>query len=410
MKIAFLVGQFPLLSETFILNQITGLIDQGHKVDIFATRPASSTIMHEDVNKYNLLDRTRFYRDIVPNNKILRLYKCICAMATYLHKNPLPLLKSINFFKYGKKAACLELMFQVIPFLGKGPYDIIHCHFGQNGKRALFFRDIGVLKGKIVTTFHGFDISRYVKVYGKDTYKHLFEEGDMFLTISERWKDELINLGADEEKIAVHRMGVDTCKFVFSERAQGNNRDIQLFTVARLVEKKGVQYGIQAVANVLKRYPNIEYRIAGDGPLKGTLTNLINELNINNNVKLLGWKNQEDIVKLMEGSDMLLAPSVTTADGDQEGIPVVLMEALALGLPVISTYHSGIPELVQDGISGFLVQERDVDALSEKIEHLIQDQELWPRMGRSGREYIENYYNIDKLNKQLVEIFQKIVD
>jgi colanic acid/amylovoran biosynthesis glycosyltransferase len=112
----------------------------------------------------------------------------------------------------------------------------------------------------------------------------------------------------------------------------------------------------------------------------------------------------------MKDSDILLAPSVTAEGGDQEGIPVVLMEALAQGLPVISTYHSGIPELVQDGVSGYLVHERDVNVLSERLEHLIKNQELWAKMGRAGRNYIENYYNIDKLNEQLVEIFQKLLN
>ena len=93
----------------------------------------------------------------------------------------------------------------------------------------------------------------------------------------------------------------------------------------------------------------------------------------------------------MADSDILLAPSVTSKDGDQEGIPVVLMEAFANGLPVISTYHSGIPELVQDGISGFLVPERDVDALKEKINQLILQSELRSRMGLAGRKYVERH-------------------
>ena len=409
MKIAFIVSEFPLLSETFILNQITGLIDIGHKVDIFAPIQGNLSIVHEDVKKYNLLETVCYYRERIPEKKIVRFKQSISLITKYIHKNPIPLFNALNIFKYGRKAASLGLLFQIIPFIEKGPYDIVHCHFGPIGKIGLFFRDIGALKGKIVTTFHGFDMSAYIKEYGKDTYKHLFEEGDLFLTISERWKQELINLGVEEKKILVHRMGVDMRKFAFSERKKKNNANIQLLTVARLVKKKGVKYGIQAVAEVLKRYPGIEYKIVGDGPLMSALANLINALNINNNVKLIGWRNQDDIVKLMKDSDILLAPSVTTEEGDQEGIPVVLMEALALGLPVISTYHSGIPELVQDGISGCLVQERDVNALSEKLEHLIKCQELWAKMGRSGRDYVENYYNIDKLNEQLVGIFKELV-
>lgn len=410
MKIAFMVGQFPLLSQTFISNQITGLIDRGHNVNIFATTPVNSPLIHEDVKKYNLLGQTCYYRYIIPRNKILRFNKGIGFITKYIHKNPIPLLNSINFLKYGRKAVSLELLFQIIPFLENGPYDIVHCHFGPIGKIGLFFRDIGALKGKIVTTFHGFDMSSYIKKYGKNSYKDLFERGDLFLTISERWKEELINLGVKEKKIIVHRMGVDTDKFVFSSRRPKGNGDVKLITIARFVEKKGVKYGIQAVAKALKKYPKIEYKIVGDGHLRSDLESLIKELNINNNVKLLGWKPQEDIVKLMKDSDILLAPSVTAEGGDQEGIPVVLMEALAQGLPVISTYHSGIPELVQDGVSGYLVHERDVNALSERLEHLIKNQELWANMGCAGRNYIENYYNIDKLNEQLVEIFQKLVN
>ena len=184
---------------------------------------------------------------------------------------------------------------------------------------------------------------------------------------------------------------------------------INILTVARLVEKKSVHYGIEAVAKVVKRYPFVQYEIAGDGPLKGDLVGLIDKLDINENVKLLGWKQQNEISELMSHADILLAPSVTGKEGDQEGIPVVLMEAMARGLPVISTYHSGIPELVQDGRSGFLVRERDIDALAEKLEHLITHPEMRDQMGAEGRKYVEENYNIDKLNDRLVEIYEEIL-
>ena len=160
----------------------------------------------------------------------------------------------------------------------------------------------------------------------------------------------------------------------------------------------------------MQKRPDVKYKIIGDGPIKSELEELIKDLKISNSVKQLGWKKQEEVVKLMEEADIFLAPSVTSYNGDQEGIPVVLMEALAQGLPVISTYHSGIPELVKDGVSGYLVHERDVNALSERLGHFIENQNLWAKMGRAGRNYIENYYNIDKLKEQLVEIFQKLVN
>ena len=103
-------------------------------------------------------------------------------------------------------------------------------------------------------------------------------------------------------------------------------------------------------------------------------------------------------------------PSITASNGDQEGIPVVLMEAQATGLPIISTYHTGIPEVVIDGKSGFLVHEKDVDALAEKLEYLIKHPEIWPEMGRYGRKHVEEKYDIKKLNQQLVKIYQNLIE
>jgi colanic acid/amylovoran biosynthesis glycosyltransferase len=170
-----------------------------------------------------------------------------------------------------------------------------------------------------------------------------------------------------------------------------------------------LKYGIQAVANVLTNYPHVEYRIVGDGPLKSELQDLIDSLNVEDKIKLLGWKRQEEIVNLTEWADIFLAPSVTSEDGDQEGIPVVLMEAMAQGLPILSTLHSGIPELIQDGVSGFLVSERDVEALTDKLEYLITHPEIWPEMGRAGRDHVERHFNIDMLNDRLVKLYQQLL-
>jgi len=137
---------------------------------------------------------------------------------------------------------------------------------------------------------------------------------------------------------------------------------------------------------------------------------LIERLNIGNKVRLLGWKQQEEIIELMKNTDIVIAPSVVSEDGDEEGIPVVLMEALAQGMPVLSTQHSGIPELVQDGESGFLVPERNVNALAEKLAYLVKHPEIWSAMGQAGREYVEKCYNIDTLNDKLVDLYQHLID
>jgi colanic acid/amylovoran biosynthesis glycosyltransferase len=161
---------------------------------------------------------------------------------------------------------------------------------------------------------------------------------------------------------------------------------------------------------VLEEIPDTDYIIAGDGPLRNKLNNLINKFRIESKVKILGNKTHEEIIELLYGSDILLAPSLVAKDGDCEGIPVVIMEAMATGLPVISTYHSGIPELVKNGKSGFLVPEKDIKGIADKLKYLILHYEKRLVMGRAGRKIIEKEYDVRILNNQLIDIFSNVLE
>lgn len=407
MRIAFIVIEFPLLSQTFVLNQITGLIDRGHEVDIYALKQGEYHKKHPALEKYNLLEYTYYKQK--PKNRILRVLQGAMLLLANEPKKIMVLLRSLNIFKYGKQAASLDLFYLAIPFLSKQPYDIICCHFGWVGILGAILRETGAIQGKLITTFHGVDISRNLQRQGDHIYDWLFDTGDLFLPISERWQERLTELGCDKEKIIVHRMGIDCSRFRFLRSQPMADGRVRFVTISRLVEKKGVEYGIRAVTKLAKIHPNIEYNIVGDGDLKENLQQLIQELNAGDIVKLLGVKQQHEIVEILNHSDILLAPSVTAKDGDQEGIPVVLMEAMAMGLPVVSTQHSGIPELVENGISGFLVPERNVNALVEKLGYLIEHPEVWLEMGKAGRAYVEKYHDIDKLNDRLVEMYQQLL-
>src|SRR6478752_9829897 len=152
MKILFVVGQFPKLSETFILNQITGLIDQGHQVDILAEKPTFQENAHEDVHKYNLIDRTYYYD--FPNSKKDKLKILFKATLKY----PIKVLQMLNFRKFGKEVFSLRQIMVLESMQNKQlNYDVIHCHFGPNGILAAILKDLNLLKGKISTTFHGYD-------------------------------------------------------------------------------------------------------------------------------------------------------------------------------------------------------------------------------------------------------------
>jgi len=408
MKIAFIVNRFPILSQSFILNQITGLLDRGHEVDIFSNLPGDEPVIHADVKKYGLLNRTHYYFRDLPSNQLLKSL-CILGLAVkYCCRRPRAIAKVLNLKRH-KKGFFEKTLSAASSFLDKGPYDIVHCHFGPNGILGVILKDIGAINGKVVTSFHGYDISKYIKKNGAGVYKKLFSKGDKFLPVSKLWKERLIELGCPGEKILVHRMGIDTNKFSILPQERQNNNKIVLLSIARLVEKKGISYAIVAVSRLMKRYASIEYRIVGDGPLKVNLEYMTIELNAQDNVKFLGWKQQEEVITLLKDTDIFLAPSVTGKNGDVEGIPIVLMEALALGLPVISTQHSGIPEIIDDGKSGFLVPERDSDAIAEKLEFLLKHRETGKEMGKYGRIAMEEYYNIDKLNDKLVNIYNQLL-
>ncbi len=407
MKIAFIVNHFPALSETFILNQITGLIERGYEVDIYADDSRKELKVHPEVEKYSLIDKT--YYSNIPTNKFLRLLKAIGLLLANFHQNPIFLLRSLNFVKYGNNAISLRLLYMVILMQHqKKSYDIIHCHFGYNGLVGVILRDIGAIQGKVITSFHGIDVSNYVKKRGERTYDLLFQLGDIFLPISELWKRRLIELGCNRD-ITVHHMGIDCNKFSYTARQLRDNGVVEIVTVARLTIKKGVEYAIRAVAKLAKIKPNLNYTIVGNGPQKENLQQLIQELGLDDIVTLVGSKHQQEVIEILKNSDIMLAPSVTTKNGDREGIPVAFMETMAMGLPVISTEHSGIPELIENGVSGFLVPERDVDGLAEKLNYLVENPEIWKNMGAAGRTFVEENYNIDKLNDKLVEIYSSLV-
>jgi len=408
MNIAFIVSLFPVLSETFILNQITGLIDRGHEVDIYAWYPGNTSKTHPEVHKYRLLQRT-YYDVSVPRNLFKRLLKAIWLIIANFHKSPFVILRSLNVFRYGRKALSLRLLYMVVPYIGRKPYDIIHCHFGPNGLRGVRLLELGAIKGKIVTTFHGYDIRRGIQK-GPDYYAELKKNGDVFLSISPYNKRHLLAFGFDSNKIFDHPVGIDTLRFISHweselHRKHDDHRTVRILTVARLVPEKGLEYGIRSIKEILKRNSSaqIQYNIVGDGEQKSQLEKLTRTLNLTGIVRFLGSLDQSEVQKVLHEADIFLLPSVN------EALPVCLMEAQATGLPVVASNVGSIDKMVNNGASGFLVPERDVDALAEKLIYLIEHPEIWPEMGRAGRAYVEANYDINKLNDRLVEIYKEVL-
>jgi colanic acid/amylovoran biosynthesis glycosyltransferase len=406
MKIAFLVNQFPSVSETFVLNQIMGLIDLGHDVSIFADKSVKNVHVHRNYEKYGLSHKTCYYG--IPKNKFVRAFKAVLLIIKYAPANYGVIFRSLNVFRYGKPSLSLSLLFKSSAFLKQGPFDIIHCQFGALGPTGIALNQICSSKCKIVTSIRGYDVTVFLNKH-PGIYQELFREGDLFLPVCDFLKERLIQEGCDGRKIVVHHSGIDCSKFDYIQRQRVPGEPIKVLTIARLIEKKGVAFAIDAVSRLLSKGEKVEYSIVGDGALREDLQQLIKSLGIERQVRLLGWKTHEEVKILLEQSHVLVAPSLTSKSGDQEGIPNAIKEAMASGLPVVSTFHSGIPELVADGVSGLLVPERDAAALADSLAYLISHPEVCNRMGKAGRMHVEQEFDTNSLNQKLEELYMGLM-
>ena len=410
MRVAVVVTSFPSLSQTFVLGQITGLIDRGHEVDIYsaASEPEVGGAEHAVVREYGLVARTRYQpAQGVGGSALRKLGATLYVLARYWWRDPANAWRVVRSpperFGYESRLALLDAG---APFVGRGAYDAVLCHFGPNGRRMAMLREAGLLRGRIATVFHGYDMSRYLITSGPHTYERLFASGDLFLPVSDFWRSRLISLGCPPGRIIVHHMGIDLSAFpLWPRRVAHGDGTVRLLSVARLVEKKGMEYAIRAVAAMraaTKR--RVEYQIIGDGPLRPRLEELVRDLGVGDTVKLVGESDQDGVRLAMRRSDIFVAPSVVAEDGDMEGVPVSIMEAMACGLPVVSTYHSGIPELVHDKVSGYLVPERDVPALARALQCLVDEPRQRRKLGMAGRGVVERGYDLEQLNDRLAEL------
>jgi colanic acid/amylovoran biosynthesis glycosyltransferase len=405
-RVAFLLNKFPLLSETFVLNQITGLIDRGCRLDIYVRGPVVEEKTHSDVARYGL-EAIDLLQDRLPDGRRAELLRRLLPTAL---SNRLLMQACLRKLRPGRVHEALIELHPAAEMARRGPYDVVHAHYGLNGNWAVRLRALGAFQAPIVTTFHdGFDLSTYVRLHGADVYRPAFEQAESVLPISDAVRRRLLELGCPADRAEVHRVGVDLRRFPDLPKRQREVGPLRVATVARLVEMKGVEHGVRAVARLASSGAPVDYRIAGDGPLRPALQALIQWLGVGASVRLLGWQSMAEVDRLLRESDVALAPSVTDNQGSQEGIPTALMEAMACRLPVVATGYSGVPELVRDGVDGYVTAERDEEAIAERLRRLAGDPSLRRRLGESGRRRVEQLHDIERLNDALLERYRALV-
>lgn len=411
MKIAYIVGGFPAISETFIVNQIAGMVARGEDVDILVTAKRKGKTPHlpEAVVRHKLMERV--LRIGAPRNFLLRLLRLLPLLLAYGWREPGVVMRSVNIARYGKSAARLALLYTALTLIRHGTrqYDVIHAQFGSYGPLALQLVEIGALQGSIVTSFRGSDATKYLQAH-PHVFDQLFRAGRCFLPVSQALAKRIVEAGCDPARIRVHHSGIQCDRFYYRERVRDPDEMTKVLLVGRLVEKKGMGYALQAIGQVIASGRKVSATIIGDGPLRAALQQQIHELGIHAHISMVGSRSHDEVLAMMANSHILMAPSVTAGDGDEEGIPNTLKEAMALGLPVISTVHAGIPELVDDRTSGFLVPERDSSALAERLMQLVDHPETWATMGRAGRARIDAEFCIEKLCDELQGLYRVLLE
>ncbi|HSK39935.1 MAG TPA: glycosyltransferase [Arenibaculum sp.] len=391
LRIAFRVGRFPKLSETFIISQIEGMIARGHRVSVLADGPHDGP--HDDEGsgalsgRFAKLDGPEY---ILPRNSLLA---GACMRMPYRIRRALAAAR--------ERRLCME-------------NDVVVCNFGWAG--ATVAQSVGgrPRRACIVTIFHGDDMSRALTQARPDIYAELFREGDLLVPVSEFWRRRLVDMGAPEAKLVVHHMGVELEKYPFTPPSTlggpDAGRPFELVTVGRLVEKKGTEFTLRALAHLRETAPEARFRlrVVGDGPLRPRLEALCGELGLRDHVEFLGALAHACVAQVLARADAFVLPSVVASDGDMEGIPVSLMEAMASGLPVVSTRHSGIPELVEHGVSGLLAAERDVEGLARQLGRIMSDAEARAAFARAARRTIEQHFDGRRLNDRLEVLLRRL--
>jgi glycosyltransferase involved in cell wall biosynthesis len=285
---------------------------------------------------------------------------------------------------------------------------LIHAHFGTNGVLATpFARALGV---PLVVSFHGHDVAglfpqnRWTLRYAR-YQRHaaeMFEHASLLVCASSELADLLVSrAGAPAAKVVVHRLGIDLSRWDANVPRPG---PLRVLMVGRLVEKKGMSHGLLAFSKLRRTVSDATLQIIGDGPLRAQLQRQAARLGMQACVELSGALPPDAVVAAMHRAHILMAPSVVARDGDRESGVLVLKEAAAAGLPTLGTLHGGIPEIIDDEVTGLLVPERDDAALSAALLRLAGDAGLRAQLGAAARRKMEQHYDTVRQHERLEEL------
>ncbi len=287
--------------------------------------------------------------------------------------------------------------------------DVMHAHFGWSGLRLLLLKQI--LRIPLVVTFGGRDVGMQVHMPEfAPLYETLFRLSDQVICVSQDLARRAEAVGVEPERIRVVYRGTDLSSFRFVDRSDRAGGRTRLLMVGRLTDKKGHRYALEAVARLVRAGHDLELYVVGEGDGLGPLKAQVRQLGIGQVVEFTGSTNAAGVRQHMEAADILVHCSVTSKDGDVEGIPNVVVEGQATGLPVIGTLHGGIPECVHADRTGLLVPEADGEALERAIATLIEDRPRRLDLGKAARVLMTEQFDLQTQIRTHAEIYQELIE
>lgn len=401
MKIAYYLSRFPRLSETFILREILMLREMGYDVQVFSLLPPLQTnVMHTQVQP--VLPFTHY--------SPLFSWNVLTALFHIFFRKPgrfLIALKRLVWQTIPEPSTCLLalILFPKMVYFARQLEEMrvtrIHAHFVWiNGVAAQVASDLIGIPCSLHA--HAWDIFRR----NKECVQRQLELAACVITVSEYHRQYLFSLNNKKQNsnIKVVHYGLDPGEFT-PVTENDDRKPVQIISVGRLVEKKGFKYLVEGCSLLAQKGYPFRCSIIGEGQ-REELQAQIDDLGLSKSVILLGAKNISEIVDQYRSSDIFALPCVVAGSGDRDGMPNVLLEAMAMQLPVVTTPVAGNSELLQDGINGLLVPERDSSALAQAIETLINNPALRKTLGIEARRTILRGYDIHATASQMAELFR----
>lgn len=403
LHVAYVIARYPTLTKTFVDREVHTLRKLGVDVRVFSIKASDGPLspgqqcMEEKITflspipiRAGLAAHLRFF--------LSKPWKYLSTLG-YLLTRKHPTFRShwttLTHFSQGVYTAQM---------LMKNPVEHIHAHFLNQSAT------IALIASRLLGLPYSVTVHASSELFATPMMVHTKLAGAKFIATCTAYNRKYLTLldnKLPEEKIKVIYHGLDTGEFRRKTKNTDGSASAKpvILSVGQLRERKGFQYLIEACGILHQRGINFECRIVGEGPMRPALEAQIKRLDLDEKVLLCGAMPQESVKAEYERADIFALPAILGSDGDRDGIPNVILEAMAMELPVVSTQHSGIPEVVEDGINGLLVPPEDASALAEELQRLFLDRELQEQLGIQGRQKVKVMFNPETNAQALIDAF-----